>query len=40
MNHESEADINLDRNIIQREPKTHQSIKQKDSFEKLPLSMV
>jgi hypothetical protein len=40
MNHESGEDINLDHDIIKREPKAHQSIKQKDGFEKSPLSMV
>jgi hypothetical protein len=40
MNHEFEADINLDHNIIQREPTAHQSIEQKDSFHKSPVSMV
>jgi hypothetical protein len=40
MNQESKEDINLGHDIIKREPKTHQSIKHKDSFERLPLSMV
>jgi hypothetical protein len=40
MNHESGENINLGHDIIKREPKAHQSIKQKDSFEKPPLSMV
>jgi hypothetical protein len=40
MNHESSENINLGHDIFKREPKAHQSIKQKNSFEKLPLSMV
>jgi hypothetical protein len=40
MNHESGENINLGHDIIKREPKAHQAIKQKDSFEKSPLSMV
>jgi hypothetical protein len=40
MNHESGKNINLGHDIIKREPKAHQSIKQKDSFEKVPLSVV
>jgi hypothetical protein len=40
MNHESGEDIDLSHDIITREPKAHQSIQQKDSFEKSHLSMV
>jgi hypothetical protein len=40
MNHESGENINLDHYIIKREPKAHQSIEEKNSFEKPPLSMV
>jgi hypothetical protein len=40
MNHESRENINLDHDTIKREPKAHQSIEQKDSFEKSPFSMV
>jgi hypothetical protein len=40
MNHESWENIDLGHDIIKRKPKVHQSIKQKDSFEKSPLSMV
>jgi hypothetical protein len=40
MNHESGEDINLDHDIIKGEPKAHESIKQKGSFEKLSFSMV
>jgi hypothetical protein len=40
MNHESGEDINLGYNIIKKEPKSYQSIEQKDSFENPPLSMV
>jgi hypothetical protein len=40
MNYESGENINLGHDIIKREPQTHQSIKQKDGFEKPPLSMV
>jgi hypothetical protein len=40
MNHESGENINLGNDIIKREPKAHQSIEQKESFEKSPLSMV
>jgi hypothetical protein len=40
MNHESGEDINLGHDIIKREPKAHQSIKQKDGFEKSSFSMV
>jgi hypothetical protein len=40
MNHESGENINLRHDIIKGEPKAHQSIEQKDSFEKAPLSMV
>jgi hypothetical protein len=40
MNHESGENINLDHDIIKREQKAHQSIEQKDSFEKRSLSMV
>jgi hypothetical protein len=34
MNHESGENINLGYGIIKREPKIHQTIEQKDSFEK------
>jgi hypothetical protein len=37
---EAGEDINLDHDIIQREPKAYQSIKQKESFEKSSFSMV
>jgi hypothetical protein len=37
---ESGEDINLNQDIIKREPKVHQSIRQKDSFEKSSFSMV
>jgi hypothetical protein len=40
MNHESGENINLGHDIIKRELKAQQSIKQKDSFEESPLSMV
>jgi septation ring formation regulator EzrA len=40
MNHESGENINLGLDIIEREAKARQSIKQKDSFVKSPLSMV
>jgi hypothetical protein len=40
MSHESGENINLGHDIIEREPNSHQSIEQKDSFGKLPLSMV
>jgi hypothetical protein len=40
MNHESGENINLGDDIIKSEPKAHQSIQQKDSFKKSPLSMV
>jgi hypothetical protein len=40
MNHESGENINLGHDIIKRDPKARQSIKQKESFEKAPLSMV
>jgi hypothetical protein len=33
MKHESGENINLGHDIIKREPKTHQFIEQKDSFE-------
>jgi hypothetical protein len=39
-NREAEENINLGHNIIKGEDKAHQSIKQKDSFEKSPFSMV
>jgi hypothetical protein len=39
-NHDAGVDINLDHDIIKGEAKAHQSIKHKDSFEQLPLSMV
>jgi hypothetical protein len=39
-NHESSENIDLGHVIIKMEPKAHQSIEQKDSFEKLPLSMI
>jgi hypothetical protein len=38
--HESGENLNLGHDIIKREPKAHQSIKQKDSFEKWSFSMV
>jgi hypothetical protein len=34
MNRESGENINLGHDIIKTEPKSHQSIEQKDSFEK------
>jgi hypothetical protein len=40
MNHESGEDINLGHDIVKREPKAHQSIEQKDGFEKSPFSIV
>jgi hypothetical protein len=40
MNHESGENNDLDHDILKREPKAHQSIKQKDGFEKSPLSIV
>jgi hypothetical protein len=40
MNHESGENIDLGHDIINRQPKAHQSIEQKDGFEKIPLSMV
>jgi hypothetical protein len=40
MNHESGEDINLGHHIIKGEARDHQSIKQKDSFEKPSFSMV
>jgi hypothetical protein len=40
MNHESGKNINLGHDIIKRKPTVHQSIEQKDSFEKSHLSMV
>jgi hypothetical protein len=40
MNHESGENINLGHDIIKGEAKSHQSIKQKDSFEKSCFSMV
>jgi hypothetical protein len=40
MNHESGENISLCHDIIKREPKAHQSIEQKDSFEKGSFSMV
>jgi hypothetical protein len=40
MNYESGENVNLGHDIIKREPKVHQSIKQKDSFEKSSFSMV
>jgi hypothetical protein len=40
MNHESGENINLGHDIIKREPIAHQSIEQKDGFEKPPFSMV
>jgi hypothetical protein len=39
-NHESGENINLGHDIIKREAKAHQSIKQEDGFEQSPLSMV
>jgi hypothetical protein len=40
MNHESRENSYLGHDIIKREPKVHQSIEQKDSFEEFPLSVV
>jgi hypothetical protein len=40
MNHESGEKISLGHDIIEREPKAHQSIEQKDSFEEWSFSMV
>jgi hypothetical protein len=39
-NHESAENINLEHNTIKEEPKAHQSIQEKDSFEESPISMV
>jgi hypothetical protein len=39
-NHEAGENINLGHDIIKGEAKAHQSIQQKNSFEKSPLSMV
>jgi hypothetical protein len=40
MNHESGENLNLGHDIIKGEPKAHQSIKEKDGFEKSPFSTV
>jgi hypothetical protein len=40
MNHEAGEDINLGHDVIKGEAKAHQSLKQKDGFEKSPLSMI
>jgi hypothetical protein len=39
-NHESGENVNLDHDTIKRAAKAHQSIKQKDGFEKSSFSMV
>jgi hypothetical protein len=40
MNYKSGEDVNLGHDIIKGKPKAHQSIKQKDSFEKSSFSIV